>query len=96
MTGNIRRIYEGIKKKSNQTVQREIITDRGQKMERWVEHYSDLYSIENVVTCYAIEAIKPLSTMKDLDIEPSAEELIKAIDSLACERYGVSMVFLQT
>ena len=51
----------------------EIMTDIGQQMEKWVEHYSDLYSREN------IECLP----MDEKDSEPSVEELSKAIDSLA-------------
>ena len=53
-------------------------------MERWVEHYSELYSRENSVVDSALDAIEPLPIMEDLDAEPTLEELSKAIDSLAC------------
>lgn len=53
-------------------------------MERWVEHYSALYSIDNNVVDLALDAIEPLPIMQDLDAEPTLEELSKAIDSLAC------------
>ena len=48
-------MYDGIKKALRQVQSKraplksstgEIITDRGQQMERWVEHYSNLYSIK--------------------------------------------------
>ena len=61
----------------------EIITDKGQKMERWVEHYSDLYSRENTVYPATLDVIKCLPTMDELDAEPSVEDLSKAIDNLA-------------
>ena len=53
ITGNIRGMYDGITKALGPTQSktaplkssnREIITDKFQQMERWVEHYSDLYS----------------------------------------------------
>ena len=58
-TGNIKRMYEGIKCALGQTQTKmppplqsasgEVTTDKGEQMERWVEHfYSDLYSKENV------------------------------------------------
>jgi len=55
-------------------------------MERWVEHYPELYSRENSVVDLALYAIKPLPIMEDLDAEPTLEELSKAIDSLACSK----------
>ena len=62
----------------------EIITDRGKQMERWAEHYQELYSRQNTVTDTAVEGITPLSTMGELDIPPSINELQKAINSLSC------------
>ena len=52
-------------------------------MERWVEHYSDLNSRENIVSPAALDVIDCLPTMGELDSDPSLEELSKAIDSLA-------------
>ena len=92
ITGNIRGMYDGIKKALGPTQSKtaplkcssgEIITDKGQQMERWVEHYSDLYSRENTVSPAALDVIECLPTMDELDSEPSVEELSKAIDSLA-------------
>jgi len=62
----------------------EVITDKGQQMERWVEHYSDLYSSrQNVVTTAALDAIECMPVMEELDTEPTTEELNKTINSLA-------------
>ena len=52
-------------------------------MERWVEHNSDIYSRENVVSPSALDAVECLPNMEELDTEPTLEELSKAIDSLA-------------
>ncbi len=60
-----------------------MITDKGQQMERWVEHFSDLYSRENTGSTAALYVIQCLPTMDELDSEPSLEEPSKAIDSLA-------------
>ena len=61
----------------------EIITDRAKQMERWAEHYQELYSRETTVTDRAIENTPSLPVMKELDTPPTVEELSKAIDSLA-------------
>ena len=91
-TGNIRGMYDGIKKAMGPVQSKtaplkssigEVITDKGQQMERWVEHYSDLYSRENTVAPSALDAVECLPVMEELDAEPTAEELSKAIDSLA-------------
>ena len=38
-------------------------------MDRWVEHYSDLYARETKVTERALTAVEPLPTMHELDAE---------------------------
>ena len=90
--GNIRGMYEGLKKAFGPSAVKvtplksasgDIITDRGKQMERWAEHYQQLYSRENIVTDTAIERITPLPVMDELDAPPSLEELSKAIDTLA-------------
>lgn len=57
-TGNIRGMYDGITKALGPTqsktaplksISGEVITDKGKQMERWVEHYPELYSRENSV-----------------------------------------------
>ena len=92
ITGNIRGMYDGIKRALGPTQSKTaplksssgaIITDKVQQMERWVEHYSDLYSRENTVSPAALDVIECLPTMYELDSEPSVEDLSKAIDSLA-------------
>ena len=92
ITGNIRGMYDGIKKALGPILNKtaplrsstgEVITDRGHQPERWVEYYSDIYSIENTVSPSALDAVECLPTMEELDTEPTLEELSKAIDSLA-------------
>ena len=61
----------------------EVITDQGWQMERWVEHYSNLYSRENTVTPSSLGAIKCMPIMEELNAEPTMDELSKVIDSLA-------------
>ena len=52
-------------------------------MERWVEHYCNLYSRENTVTPSALGAIKCMPIMEELNAEPTTDELSKVIDCLA-------------
>ena len=60
----------------------EVITDKAKQLDRWVEHYSELYSRENVVHQSALDAIDHLPLMHKLDKVPSIEELSKANDRL--------------
>ena len=52
-------------------------------MERWVQHYSELYSRENVVTKEALNYIECLPVLEELDREPTLAEIKAALDSLA-------------
>ena len=83
-------MYDGIKKALgpilNKTAPLRSSTgeeDRGHHVERWVEHYSDLYSRENIVSPSALDAVECLLTTEELDTEPTLQELRKAMDSLA-------------
>ena len=66
---NTRKMYKGMKKAFGPTIKKtaalrsatgEIITDRSMQMERWVEHYQELYSgaLLNVVSNAAIGRIE--------------------------------------
>eukprot|EP00745_Piridium_sociabile_P043277 TRINITY_DN8831_c0_g1_i1.p1 TRINITY_DN8831_c0_g1~~TRINITY_DN8831_c0_g1_i1.p1 ORF type:complete len:1016 (+),score=240.62 TRINITY_DN8831_c0_g1_i1:1061-4108(+) len=94
-TGNTRGMYDGIKQALGPTQKKtaplksttgELIQDRAQQMERWVEHYSELYARENMVTEDALDAIECLPVLEELDGEPSLEEISEALDSLASGR----------
>ena len=85
-------MYNGIKKTLGPTLNKtaplrsstgEVFTNRGHQVERWVEHYFDIYSRENIVSPSALDAVECLPTMEELDTESTLEELSKAIDSLA-------------
>ena len=84
-------MYDGIKKAMG-PVQRmtssiksstgEILTDNTKQLERWVEHYSNLYSRLNTVSLNALDSLESLQTIDELDAVPSIEELNVAIDHL--------------
>ena len=48
-----------------------------------MEHYSELYSSMNVVSEEALMAMKSLSTMDELDKEPTLEDINQAQDQLS-------------
>ena len=90
-TGNIRGVYDGIKKAVGPTFSKtgplksltgEVIVDKSKQLERWVEHYSDLYDRVSTISSDALEAVESLPSMDELEELPSEEELIKAIDRL--------------
>ncbi|KAK4328599.1 hypothetical protein Pmani_001075 [Petrolisthes manimaculis] len=89
--GYIRGMNEGIKQATGIPVKKtaplksktsETITDRKQQMDRWVEHYLELYSRETSVSQEALNAIPDLTVMEELDATPTTSELEKAINSL--------------
>ena len=90
--GNTREVYEGMKKALGPSARKtaplksstgEIITDRSKQMDRWPEHYHDLYLRESVIIEAALNGIPSLPVMEELDTPPTEEELSKAIYSLA-------------
>ncbi|XP_018020632.1 uncharacterized protein LOC108676996 [Hyalella azteca] len=92
-SGNVRGMYEEIKRATGRPVARtallrsrsgELISNRTEQLNRWVEHYLDLYSNVNNVSQEALDAIENLPFLDALDAEPSVEELNKAIDILPC------------
>ena len=91
-TGNIRRMYEKIRTALGPQVNKvaplktttgEDINDKNKQMDRWVQHYSSLYSKEREV-CKTLESEIPQHpVMSELDQEPTIEELKEAIDDLS-------------
>ena len=68
ITGNIRGMSNGIRKALEPTLNKtaplrssteEIITDKGHQLERWVEHYFDIYSRENPQSLMLSNACQP-------------------------------------
>ena len=89
--GDIRGMYEGIKKATGPNSRKtaplkdlngNVILDKTKQMERWVEHYGELYSRETKVTDAALEAVETLPTMPHLDELPTMDELLSAIKSM--------------
>ena len=94
-TGNINAMYDGIKKAVGPTISKssplkskseDIISDRTKQLERWVEHYFELYSRENTVSKAALDAIERLTTLQKLDDLSSLEDVSKATDQLPSEK----------
>ena len=84
-------MYEGIKKALGPTSSKSaplkaksgiLLTNKAQQMERWVEHYSELYSRHNVLSPSALDATVNLPPLDDLDAEAIMVELRHAIKQL--------------
>ncbi|XP_033124302.1 uncharacterized protein LOC117122714 [Anneissia japonica] len=102
-TGNIRGMYEGIRKAFGLTVRKTApikyisgnsLTSREDQLNRWVEHFSSIYSVENQVSETVLECVRSFPPMNELDVPPTLEELKKAIENLlvrkATGEYGIS------
>ena len=81
-------MYDGIKKatvpvqKTTSSIKLsngEILTDNNELMEKWVKHYSNLYSRQNTVSQNVLDSLECLQTMDELDAIPSIDELNIAI-----------------
>ena len=70
------------------------IKDKSKQMERWVEHYSELYSRVNVVSEEALMAMESLSIMDELDSEPTLEEINHALDHLSSVKTPKMMAYM--
>ena len=57
-----------------------VIKDKSKQMQRWVDHYSELYSGMNIVSEEALITMESLSTMDELDSGPTLEEINQALD----------------
>ena len=91
-SSNIKAMYDGIKQALGPTQKKtaplksatgRVIQDREQQMQRWVEHYTELYARGNVVTEDTLNAIECLPELEEFDREPTIDELSEALDSLA-------------
>ena len=60
----------------------EVITVKVKQLDRWVEHYSELYCKQNIVYQSVLDAIDYLPLIPKLDKVPSIKELSKARDRL--------------
>lgn len=56
------------------------LTSLSSWVDRWVEHYLDLYATQNVVADAALD----LAVLEELDALPTVEKLGKAIECLPC------------
>ena len=90
--GDTKSVYDGIRKAVGptekltsllQSATGEILHNRDEQLGRWVQHFSLLYSKQNIVTDAALKHMESLPTMDDLDSEPTIEELSKAITEMA-------------
>ena len=91
--GHTKGMYEGIKtaiwpydcqNSPLKSKSGEIITDQSMQLQRWVEHYLELYSTQNIVSDTALNALPGLPITEELDNKPTLEELSIAIEALAC------------
>ena len=58
-------------------------------MKRYVEHYLELYSTENTVSEETLNSIQLMPIVVELDSEPTAFEIEKAINGLSnCKAHG--------
>ena len=83
-------MYDGIKKyigpvqrmtSSLKSSTGEILTENNEQMERWVEHYSNLYYRQNTVSQNALDFLECLQIMDELESVPIIKEFSSDIDN---------------
>ena len=88
-TGNLREMYSCLNKaigpKSKKmcplkSADGALITDSDQQMERWVEHYAELYGQPRSISAKALDATPTMDTMSELDNMPTLQELQHALN----------------
>ena len=92
-------MYDGIKQaigpmQSRTAPLKSVIKNNSKQMERWVEHYSELYLRVNVVSDEALMAMESLSVMDELDSEPTLEDINQALDQLSSGKPPGMMAYL--
>nr|XP_014348156.1 PREDICTED: uncharacterized protein LOC106704818 [Latimeria chalumnae] len=90
--GDLRGTYDGIKEALGPTCKKTanlkakdgtILTDRKEQLDRWTEHYKELYSKDDIICDTALAAIPQLPMMQELDQTPTLEDVEKAIKEIA-------------
>ena len=88
--GNLRCMYSGLKKAFGPVTKKvcplksadgTLLTDTGQQLARWVEHYSELYAAPRQISSVAIASTPSFPPMLELDELPTFDELNSAIAS---------------
>uniref|UniRef100_H3AFC1 Reverse transcriptase domain-containing protein n=1 Tax=Latimeria chalumnae TaxID=7897 RepID=H3AFC1_LATCH len=89
--GDLHGTYDGIKEALGTTCKKTanlkvkdgtILTDR-KELDRWTEHYKELYSKDAIICDTALAAIPQLPTMQELDKTQTLEDVEKAIKEIA-------------
>ena len=104
-SGNIKEMFEAIKMATGPSVQTAgvlkkkdgtVIEDQDQKLNRWIEHYSELYGTEGTADHAYIANLPATATDHSLDERPDSDEIVQIIQSLAQVKLQVKMRFLQS
>ena len=72
------------------------LTKRANEMNRWIEHFSDLYSMERPYTAPAIDKVPSMEIMEELDDEPQFTEMEAVVARLSDNKTPADTRFLQT
>ena len=90
-SGNIREMFEAIKTATGPVRQTtgilkkkdgSVIESTEQKLDRWIEHYSELYGSEGSADLSYIDNLPEKPTLQNLDNPPDIEEITEIIKSL--------------
>ena len=63
-----------------------VITDNTSKLNRWIEHYSELYSGESTVCADTLNALPSEQSLTYLDEPPDLDEVVTTVMNLKCNK----------
>lgn len=93
--GDVKAMYSAIKEATGPVSQScsilkekdgSVITDNNDKLNRWIEHYSELYSGESSVCAATLQALPSLPCLTSLDEPPDLDEVITTVRNLKCNK----------
>ena len=73
-----------------------VIEDQDQKLNRWIEHYSELYGTEGTADHAYITNLPATATDHSLDEHPDSDEITRLSRAFAQVKLQVRMRFLQS
>jgi hypothetical protein len=93
--GNTKEMYSAIKEATGPVSQScsvlkhrdgSVITDNSEKLDRWIEHYSELYTGESTVCAETLQSLPCELPQTSLDKCPELDEVIATVMNLRCNK----------
>ena len=89
-SGNVQGMYQGMRRAFGPSIVKSaplkskeglVLSGRQKQMERWVEHYLDIYSSAFILQQQTLDEVPQSPILDQLDLPPTTEELVSAIEA---------------